>query len=340
MESVKSKIYQLDEPGKVSIREEELLVKNLLKGQVLAETLYSAISPGTEMAAYNGDPPLRPMKIYPRVVGYCNVAKIIETNNTLDYRTGEIILTFQSHRSAFVCHENQIIAKLPDDSDFATGSVTYLFHLGYHALLRANVQAGNNIAVIGLGTLGITTTAIAVLSGANVFCFSNQSSSGVVAKKLGAKAVINKTFDNIISEQINDETGGTGVDVVITTSNTWADWKLALMLARKGGKICVLGFPGRTQPIPDFNPLASQYFYDKQLEILAAGMAPDIDAAPDQIRFTIKRNCRYLLNLILEKKLNAGSIISSVVPWEDLEEVYKNMVQRVSGQLTSVLKWK
>lgn len=43
-------------------------------GKLAVETLVSAISPGTELAAWVVAPPLRPTtQPYPRLMGYCNV---------------------------------------------------------------------------------------------------------------------------------------------------------------------------------------------------------------------------------------------------------------------------
>ena len=37
----------------------------------------TAISPGTELAAYVGLPPLRDGPAYPRLQGYCNVGRVL-----------------------------------------------------------------------------------------------------------------------------------------------------------------------------------------------------------------------------------------------------------------------
>src|SRR5260221_2866800 len=163
---MEAKVIELRGPGKVVITSQQLDLEHLQSDELAAETLYSAISPGTEIAAYRGDPPLRPSKVYPRVVGYCNVARIIATGKELKkYSVGDLILTFQSHRSAFICKEEKVISPVPPDANLAEASTTYLFHLGYNALLQGNVRPGFNVAIVGLGTLGIATAALAVSTG-------------------------------------------------------------------------------------------------------------------------------------------------------------------------------
>jgi len=337
---IESKIVELHGPRNLVIKSHTLDIGDLESNEVVAETLYSAISSGTEVAAYKGDPPLRPSKVYPRVVGYCNVAEVIAKGSSASkYEVGDRILTFQSHRSAFVCTEGSIITKIPDNVDLIEATTTYLFHLGYNALLKGDLKPGHNVAVVGLGTLGLTTVALASLFGARVYAFSNQPTSLELAKVFGAHLASRKDSQNIL-EVIHQDTKGTGIDIVVSTSNSWPDWRLAISLPRKGGKVCVLGFPGRTEPIPDFNPLDSRFFYDNQLTIIACGYSPDYVIDAHDIRFTIKRNCKFLLGLIIDKELPAGRLISSVFDWHEIGTVYETIAKRKAPYLTGILKWK
>jgi threonine dehydrogenase-like Zn-dependent dehydrogenase len=337
---LESKVIELIGPKKLIVKKEKIDIKSVKPNELIGETLYSAISPGTEVAAYKGDPPLRPGKVYPRVLGYCNVAEVVMKGDSVTkYEIGDRILTFQSHRSSFICKEESIITKIPENADLIEATTTYLFQLGYNALLKGNFKPGYNVAVIGLGTLGLMTVVLANLFGAKVYAFSNQRANLELAKEFGACLVFNKDAISIY-EVIDRNTGGVGIDIVVTTSNNWEDWKLAISLARKEGTICVLGFPGRKDPIPPFNPLDSQFFYDRQLQIIACGYSPDLEIPSHDIRFTVKRNCKFILDLIIQKKIPARRFISSISHWEDIEEIYKIIADRKVSFLTSVLKWK
>lgn len=337
-EQLDARFFQLMGPGDLKVVEQNIDLSQLSRDEVVAKTIYSAISPGTEVAAYRGDPPLRPMKVYPRVNGYCNVAQVQQTGSGVtDYQTGDYILTFQSHRSAFVCDQTKVITKIPPDASLQEVSCSYLYNLGYDALLKSDVRPGLNIAVVGLGVLGLATVRLAHLSGCKVYAFSNQIDQYDLAKEFGATKVCPKSGET--SENWFTELNQSGFDVVVTTSNLWSDWLLALKLPRKKGKICVLGFPGRGQQPPNFNPLASQFFYDKQLILIACGYTPDLTVLPEDIRFTIKRNCKFLVDWVAQGKLKADKLVSEVVPWHRLPEVYMRMMSREDKLLTCVLKW-
>jgi threonine dehydrogenase-like Zn-dependent dehydrogenase len=334
-----SKIFELTQPKTLQIKEELLDLENLAPTELAAKTLFSAVSPGTEVAAYRGDPPLRPMKVYPRVVGYCNVAEVIAVGSAVkSYSVGDRILSFQSHRSSYVCAEQDVIARVPSSIGSAQAATTYLFHLGYNALLKGGFQPGLNVAVIGLGTLGLATVALTNAFGGRVFALSNQDSSLKLADELGAFGAVRK--DQVdLRHKILQQTDQVGIDLVITTSGSWEDWSLAVSIARKEGTVAVLGFPGRTQPIPPFNPIDSQYFYDSQLRLIACGHSPDLDVPASDIRFTVKRNCKFLMDLISQGRLPADRLAAERVEWSKVGQAYDRLLQREAGLLTCILDW-
>lgn len=250
---------ELTSPGKISLKTDS--------AHTYAKTICSAISTGTEIAAYKGLDTLREEVSYPRLLGYCNVARVVST--------GEVILTGQSHRDGF--GETKIICRVPDSADFRKASTTFLYHLGYEALQRGRFESGQRVAVIGRGLLATITAEVAEWVG-------------------------------------NSKYGD--VDLVVTTSNTWENWKLALSIVKNEGTISVLGFPGRGQPLPDFNPLEPKYLYAKKLTIVYCGRT---------LPRTVSWNCEMLLGLIMDGKLHPEKIISPTkYHWTHLEDFYTN----------------
>lgn len=333
--STTAKVAELAGPRQLTFREEPLRAPE--SREVQARTIRSAISTGTEMAAYLGLPPLRPGKIYPRLVGYCNVAEIVACGTEVqDFGVGDRILTHQSHRSAFVCSAEEILLKLPESTDPNIAATTYLFHLGYNALLKGGFQPGQEIAVIGLGTLGLGAVALAAALDCRVTAFSNQSVQRERAVGIGAARSFSKEATESCDRFPSDYRGA---ELIITTSNRWPDWQLAMEIARPDAAICVIGFPGRGEPAPDFNPLDSQYFYDKQLRLLACGKAPISAPADDPDRFNVKRNCRFLLDLILAGKLPAGELIAEESPAAELSQIFERLAGRSPGEMIHILNW-
>lgn len=334
--SENAKVYQLIGERELVVEQEQLV--DVTAGMVRAKTQYSAISPGTEVAAYRGAPPLRPMNVYPRLQGYCNVAEVVEIGANVDgLSLGDLVYSHQSHRSDFVCDQSRLVP-LPKGCNPAMMSTTYLFHLGYSALLKGNYVPGESVAVIGLGALGLTSVAMGCLFGANVVGLSNLEEGRACALQMGAHAVVEKSID-VARKALLVVSHGVGADLVVLTSSSWDDYRFALEIVRSGGRICMLGFPGREEQMPPFNPLDSRYFFDKQLTICTCGRTPCLDADPQDIRHTWKRNLEFLMGKINSGELDPTPIMSKIVPWNELESVYCDMVDRTPGLVTAILNW-
>lgn len=330
---IRPHVYKLMAPKKLVAEQQPPINGPIASGHVLIETQYSAISPGTELAAFNGLPALRPgSNPYPRLVGYCNVGRILECGeDVVTLRPGEFVLTHSAHRSIDVISTKEVLCKVPKEVNHATVSTTYLFHLGLAASLAGPVVLSDNVALIGLGTLGLASAAIVSRAGGFVHSFSNNCCLDIL-QNFG---IVQTSKKSIVANRVLDT-----FDVVISTTNSWEDWNLALRLARHGGTIVCLGFPGRGQELPNFNPLSSEYFYDKQLTFKSCGYAPDMVAKPQDVRFTLKRNCEYLMNLIINEQLPANSLIESIRPESDLQEIYNEMSSNRKSGKTYVLDWK
>ena len=321
-----AKLVWLDAPREVVLRDEPLAPPG--KGEVSCETIVTAISPGTELAAWRGLAPLRPGNPYPRVVGYCNVARVIEVGPDVEgVKTGERVLTLQSHRSHFTCAARDVYYVLPETADADHIAATYLFHLGYNAVLRGGVRPGSRVLVIGLGALGLTSVAAAVLAGADVTALSDQAAPSQIAEAYGARAVIGREKD------------ASGFDVIISTTNGWSDFDFALRAAAQNATIACLGFPGRDDPPRDFNPLRAEHFYNKQLRIEAVGFSPLENDARGFARFNVRDNMTFLAGAIEDGRLNPGLILSGRYRGSDIAQAYTDLEKRKDDAVTCLLDW-
>ncbi len=330
-----AQVVWLNAPGALEIRQEALPAQ-LQARQLLCSTLVTAISPGTELAAFRGLPPLRPSVVYPRLQGYCNVAQVMAVGPEVkDFQPGDRILSFSSHRSAFVLDEQEVLLKLPVGANADHIACTYLFHLGYNAVLRSDIRAGSRVLVVGLGALGLTTVATAALAGARIFALSDQTRPAEIARQFGAQAA----FSRAQLPQLADALGSGLADVVVVTTNSWEDWNTALRYAGQRASIAVLGFPGRGEDNPRLNPLDSQYFYMKQLRIEAVGLSPELPDNRGFNRFNERANLEYLASQIMAGRLDPTPLITEVFRGQDIQEAYTAILSRRSSAITCLLKW-
>lgn len=336
LEHIEASVAYLNAPFELELRKERLVVRPLGADRILCETLVTAISPGTELGAYAGLPPLRAGIAYPRLQGYCNVARVMAVGSQVQgIRTGDRVLTFASHRSHFVTAASEVLLVLSEHAVADQVVCTYLFHLGYDAVIRSDVRAGSRVLVVGLGALGLASVAMACLAGARVFGLSDQASSARAAKGLGALAVCSRSDAATLRRALGEGLA----DVVITTTNAWEDWALCLELAAVRGTIACLGFPGRGRGPSAQNPLDSRFFYAKQLRILAVGMAPEKPDGRGFSRFNERDNIEFIAGLIESGRLDSRLLASGRCPASRIDQAYQDLIRHKDDAITYLLDW-
>jgi len=159
-------------PEKLEIQEENLAPP--ARGQVVVQTLFSAISPGTEMLIYRGQAPHDMMQDetipslqksnfkYPFKYGYSVVGQVKAVGEDVDEGwIGRKVFSFHPHESAFVANLTELIP-LP----FGISAENALFlpnmETAINFLLDGRPLIGEAVAVFGLGIVGILTTALLV----------------------------------------------------------------------------------------------------------------------------------------------------------------------------------
>lgn len=310
--------------------------ENIGETALAARTLCSAVSVGTEVAAYTGQPPLRPGPIYPRRVGYCNVAAVEGVGRKVaGVERGRRILTHQSHQSGFVCDQADVLAVLDDTISSEVAAFAYLAQLGLAALQKGQFRAGETVAVLGLGAIGLATVGVVKAIGGNPMALGNDTFRLAKAREMGASESFD-VFDPELPEKLSATSGGNGIDLIVTTANTWAAWRTALLISRFQTRIAVLGFPGRSEGLPPFNPLDSEHFYDKQLSIYGAGLTEDAGAS---ISPRLRENMQTILELIEKGRLDLAPLATHRTPWHQLSTIYEAAANHDKSLIGGLLDW-
>lgn len=156
-----------DSPGRIVVRQEPLPEPQ--PGQVLVETKFSAISPGTEMLFYRGQVPpdmtidsaipelARPVT-YPLKYGYACVGKVIKAAEQADPAwTGRMVFAFHPHESHFWAEPEQL---LPVPPGLSPEQATLLPNMetAVSLIMDGAPLLGERVIVYGQGIVGLLTT--------------------------------------------------------------------------------------------------------------------------------------------------------------------------------------
>jgi L-iditol 2-dehydrogenase len=106
---------------------------------------------------------------------------------------------------------------------------------------ETGIKAGDSVAVIGLGPIGLMFVRMAKVHGARVIAVGRRQSQIERAVRIGADEVISvgETADPV--KVVKALTGGRGTDAAIEAVGTPATWEMAVQFLRKGGTVNFFG---------------------------------------------------------------------------------------------------
>ncbi len=109
-------------------------------------------------------------------------------------------------------------------------------------LEESGVRAGDTVAVIGLGPIGMMFVRLAkAVSNARVIAIGRRSQQLMRASRMGAdETVLNCDGADVVGP-VHEMTGGRGADVVIEAVGQPEVWQLAIKLLRRGGVVNFFG---------------------------------------------------------------------------------------------------
>jgi threonine dehydrogenase-like Zn-dependent dehydrogenase len=108
---------------------------------------------------------------------------------------------------------------------------------------RSRIEAGQTVAIVGIGFLGALLTQFAKAEGAHVIALSRRAFSLDVARTAGADETIQLQEDRgPLVEQVFELTDGEGCEVVIEATGKQAPLDLAAELTRVRGRLVVAGY--------------------------------------------------------------------------------------------------
>lgn len=127
--------------------------------------------------------------------------------------------------------------------------------------IRHMLNANKNIAIIGIGGLGLYAIQYAQIlgSGASVIAMDRKDEKLALAETVGADYTINIQNSNDIRSIVHSVTQGQGFDVILDTVGLESTLKFAVSNLNKNGALVVVGLFGKQITIPLFQTVIKEY---------------------------------------------------------------------------------
>ncbi|MDI3419382.1 zinc-dependent alcohol dehydrogenase [Streptomyces luteolus] len=346
------RVVQFTGPRQVEVAQHESAA--LPTGHLRVRTRYSGISAGTELTAYRGtnpyltrtwDPEARLFRDgaagmeYPVAGwGYSEVGEVTEVSPELVGTpgmpvVGDLVWGIWGHRGEGVVPAERMVGHtLPAGLEPLAGAFARVGAIAYNAILSAELNLGEDVAVFGQGVIGLIATRLAQLSGGRVTAVDAIDGRLETAKRYGAHSTLNARTD-AVAERIREATGGAGADVAIEISGVHPALHEAIRSVAVGGRVVASGF---YQGDGDGLRLGDEFHHNRvQLVCSQIGGVP----AALQGRWTVDRLQQTFLRLVAEGQVDVESLVSHVVPVDDAADAYVLLDERPADALQVVLEF-
>lgn len=166
-------------------------------------------------------------------VNLCNQRQVIGVSCTEFRRAGAF--------AEFLTVPARIAYRLPDSFSFAEAAMLEAVSVALHGVAVSQMKAGDTVLVIGAGMIGLLLLQAARASGCSrVFIADVDATRLALAEQLGADRTILASGTPLI-EEVLQQTGGSGVDVVLEAVGREETIAGAIDCTRKGGTVALVG---------------------------------------------------------------------------------------------------
>jgi L-iditol 2-dehydrogenase len=153
---------------------------------------------------------------------------------------------------------------LPENVSYDQASAVQVLGISYHAIAhRVQPRAGEQVAVIGAGPIGLGAALVAQSLGARVTIFELLGYRLAMARRLGIERAFDPSKLDVRAEGLA-LTGGRGFDKVVECVGGFQEKtvQMAVDLVKRGGRITVVGtFPENKATIP------IAYIKDREIDL-------------------------------------------------------------------------
>jgi threonine dehydrogenase-like Zn-dependent dehydrogenase len=327
----------------VEFRTEEL--RRCDRNDVAVEAIVSGISHGTELTIFRGQAPYKETALglrqdpiqpqstmggtfegrFPIKYAYANVGRVLEAGDQTSFAPGDLVFCRVPHQSHYVV-ESELVHKLPADLNPLDAATTLgLLDVATTALMDHPVLFGDVVTIYGLGVVGLFILQLARRSASKIVAVDPLAPRRGRALEFGADLAVDPSEALAAVKELSD---GRGADVAIEASGVPAALQNAIEGTGAEGTVLMPAYYG----IKPAELILSPEFHMRRLRMVSSS----VNAVDGRLtsRWTLPR--RMQLNIDLLGPLNAGSLISHRIPFEEAAAAYEMIDQRPE-EVTSVV---
>jgi len=316
--------------------------------QVVVETVFSAISCGTEKANVSGDNNVSIVKDentvieFPRYPGYSSSGIVVAKGSGVtsvevgdSVAMGESSVSEACHKKYNVIAENKVIKFDERKVSFQEAAFSYISTFPMAALRKTQLEIGESMLVMGLGILGLMAVQFAKAAGAvPVIAVDPVAERREKALKFGADFAFDP-FDADFVEKVKAVTNG-GAKAAIEVTGLGAGLNQCLDCMAKFGRIALLGCTRDKNFTVDYY----RKVHGPGIQLIGAHTAarPRYESYPGY--FTWQDDAKTMLKLCEMGRINLRDMIDEAYSPEDCFQVYTRLINDRNFPAVSQFDWR
>jgi 2-desacetyl-2-hydroxyethyl bacteriochlorophyllide A dehydrogenase len=310
--------------------------------QVLVQTLWSAVSVGTETAIYGGThigfrTPGARYPRYPYLAGYAATGTILAIGSAVTGFTPGQIVTFPGKHASHGVWDvrEEPVAEVPESVGADVAALTRLGTISLNGIRLARISLGDRILVLGAGLIGQFAAQFAQLSGGLPVAIVDRLTGRLEAARACGIALTVDVSDRDTVAASREISQGRGFDVVVEATGAGPVVAQALELAARFGRVVLLGSPrGRVEIDP------YHHIHSPGVTVIGAHTATTPGMETIASRWTTRANFELVIELLAAGKLVVAPLVSHRLPAAQAVEVYEALVRRPEDYLGVLLDWR
>jgi 2-desacetyl-2-hydroxyethyl bacteriochlorophyllide A dehydrogenase len=297
------------EPFHVTVQDEPFSLPS--RNEVLARTIVSAISPGTELLIYRGEwprklavdatiPALSGEFRYPLKYGYATVARIIEVGPDVPSSwVGRVVFVFAPHQSHILTTVEQLVP-LPDNMAAEDAAFLPNMETAVSLVMDGRPIIGERVAVLGQGVVGLLTAGLlARFPLERLVTLDRYALRRKLSRELGIDVSLDPADPEVVRkarDALGVETPESGTDLTYELTGNPAALDLALELTGFSGRAVIGSWYGAKRSEVDLGGR----FHRGRIRVLSSQvstLAPELTGL-----WTKSRRLQYALRMAGELK--------------------------------------
>ena len=262
--------------------------------------------------------------------GYSMVGEVVELGRDVTgFNVGDRVFCAGTHKEYAVTPARDAL-KLPDEVSDERGVFLNILGVGQLGLRHGEPRPGENVAIVGLGVIGLSALAFCAAFGFRTVGIDLSQSRRQVANAMRADLVLDPAHDGL-SQRVIDFFDGRGADLVLETASAWPAIQTSLEIVRQDGSVVVVA---RHTDSPTFNPVGHPYMTTRYT------LRASLGYRPTDHRWNRINSMKLTARLIANGTLPIDPMITHEFTWRDLPEVYRRLDQGDTDILGAIIRWR